>query len=123
MEVFQEEGEIMVHNKRNNGKLFGIIKPKEIVNSPYNISEYLIKEEDNKLEFNEHSQKLSFNSGHTKNCNKGCYLFLIYYNEDINNAKPIIGYEYTLLTRIWDADDLSPQIINIQFNEYIFGTF
>ena len=25
MEVFQEEGEIMLHSKRNNGKLFGYV--------------------------------------------------------------------------------------------------
>ena len=40
MEVFEEEGEIMLHNKRNNGKLFGLIKPKKGV-YPFNMSEYL----------------------------------------------------------------------------------
>ena len=123
MEVFQEEGEIMLHSKRNNGKLFGYIKPKNQVKSPYNISEYLKEENDNELEFNRHTQKLSFNSGDTKNCKKGCYLFLTYENENINNKESIIGYEYTLLARIWDVEEFSPQIINIPFNEYIFGTF
>ena len=56
MEVFQEEGEIMLHSKRNNGKLFGLIKLKSKVKSPYNISEYLKEEKDNELEFNEHSK-------------------------------------------------------------------
>jgi len=123
MEVFEEEGEIMLHSKRNNGKLFGLIKTKKDIKYPFNMSEYLTDENDNKLEFNEHTQKLSFNSSHTKDCKKGCYLFLTYKNENINNTKPIIGYEYTLLSRIWDVDDFSPQIINIPFNEYIFGTF
>ena len=123
MEIFEEEGEIMLHSKRNNGKLFGLIKPKENAKYPFNISEYLTEDKDNQLEFNEHTQKLSFNSGHTKRCKKGCYLFLTYKNENIGNANPIIGYEYTLLARIWDVDDFSPQIINIPFNEYIFGTF
>ena len=35
MQVFEEEGEIMLHNKRNTGKLFGIIKEGTI--DPYNI--------------------------------------------------------------------------------------
>ena len=48
---------------------------------------------------------------------------LTYYNKNDKSQKPIIGYEYTLLVRIWDVDDYSPQIINIPFNEYIFGTF
>jgi len=122
MEVFEEEGEIILNNKRNSGKLFGLIKNKDGIN-PYNINEYIQNEKDNKLEFNVHTQKLSFNYEHTKNCKKGCYLFLTYYNENNKSQKPIIGYEYTLLVRIWDVDDYSPQIINIPFNEYIFGTF
>ena len=121
MEVFQEEGEIMLHNKRHSGKLFGSIKSKNGFN-PYKISEYK-KLQKNTLEFNEHTQKLRFNSEHTKNCKKGCYLILAYYNENFNKERPIIGYEYTLLARIWDVDDYIPQIINIPFNEYIFGTF
>jgi len=122
MEVFEEEGEIMLNNKRQSGKLYGKIKKKVGIN-PYNINEYIQNEEDNQLEFNEHTQKLSFNSRHTKNCTKGCYLFLTYYNKIENHTEPIIGYEYTLLARIWDVEDFGPQIINIPFNEYIFGTF
>jgi len=125
MEVFEEEGEIMLNSKRQSGELFGLIKNKKDIN-PYNINEYIQNDtdkKDNKLEFNEHTQKLSFNSENTKNCKKGCYLLLTYYNKNDKSQKPIIGYEYTLLVRIWDVDDYSPQIINIPFNEYIFGTF
>ena len=68
--------------------------------------EYLTEEKFKELEFNEHTQKLSFNSSHTKNCKKGCYLFLTYKNEDIANTEPIIGYEYTLFVRIWDVEIL-----------------
>ena len=124
MEVFEEEGEIMLNNKRQSGKLFGFIKDKEGIN-PYNTSKYIqndIDNKDNQLEFNEHTQKLSFNYEHTKNCEKGCYLFLTYYNKKEENIT-VIGYEYTLLVRIWDVEDFGPQIINIPFNEYIFGTF
>ena len=110
----------MLHNKRHSGKLFGSIKSKNGFN-PYKISGY--KKIKNTLEFNEHTQKLRFNSEHTKDCKKGCYLILAYYNENYNKERPIIGYEYTLLSRIWDIDDYIPQIINIPFNEHIFGTF
>jgi len=122
MEVFEEEGEIMLNNKRQNGELFGLIKNKEGIN-PYNINEYIKNKKDNKLEFNEHTQKLSFNSEITKNCKKGCYLFLTFSNKNDKSQKQLIGNEYTLLVRIWDVDDYRPQIINIPFNEYIFGTF
>ena len=121
MQVLDEEGEIMLHNKRNNGKLFGVIKGGNI--DPYNISEYSKDEKDNELEFNEHTQKLSFNSEHTKNCKKGCYLLISYYNDNYNTNRPIINYEYTLYARIWDYDDEISQIINIPINEFIFGTF
>ena len=120
MEVFEEEGEIILNNKRNSGKLFGIIKNKEGIN-PYNIKEYIKNETDSQLEFNEHTQKLSFNSEHTQNCSIGCFLLITYYNN--GRVSPSIGYEYTLLVRIKDVDDFSPQVINIPFNEYIFSTF
>ena len=122
IQVFEEEGEIMLHNKRNTGKLFGIIK--EGIIEPYNISEYLQEEKDNKLEFNVHTQKLSFNSSHTQNCKEeGCYLLITYYNENYNTNNPIINYEYTLYARIWNIEDEISQIINIPINEFIFGTF
>jgi len=125
MEVFEEEGEIILNNKRQDGKIFGLIKNKNGTN-PYNINEYINDDQNKKgksLKFDNHAQTLSFNSEDTKNCKKGCYLFLTYYNQNENHTKPIIGYEYTLLVRIWDVDDYRPQIINLPFNEYIFGTF
>ena len=120
MQVLVEEGEVMLHNKRNTGKLFGVIK--QFID-PYNISEYPKDEKDNQLEFNEHTQKLSFTSENTYFCNKGCYLLITYYNENYNTNKPIINYEYSLYARIWDVDDEASQIINIPTDEFIFGTF
>ena len=124
VKVLEEEGEIMLHNKRNNGKLLGIIKNKEYVD-PENKENYIQRKKDNQLEFDEHSQKLSFNYEHTKNCSKGCYLFITYYNENYNKSenKSITGHEYTLLVRTWNVEDDTPQIINVPLNEYIFGTF
>jgi len=117
-----EEGEIILHNKRLYGELFGIIKPKLNIN-PYNKSHYIEQYKYNELQFDPHTLKLSFKSYQTKQCKKGCYLFITYkhYNNDYNNQ--IVGFEYTLLTRIWDEEEISPQIIDISFNEYIFGYF
>ena len=121
MQILEEEGEIMLHNKRNTGKLFGVIKKGTI--DPYNISEYSKEENDNELEFYEHTQKLSFNYKHTRDCKKGCYLLITFYNENNDIYNPIIGYEFTLLARVWDVEEYSIQIINIPLNEFIFGTF
>jgi hypothetical protein len=121
MEVFyEEEGEVMLHNKRQNGKLYGIIKPKNI--DPYNISEYL--KNDSLLEFDKHNQKLSFKSPQTENCEKGCYLLITFDHQENISHIPIVGFEFTLLARIWDVENyINTPIINIPFNEYIFGSF
>ena len=52
----------------------------------------------------------------------GCYL-LITYSHDIYDLNPRVGFEYTLLARIWDEEKIDSKIINIPFNEYIFGVF
>ena len=116
-----EEGEIMLHNKRLYGELFGIIKPKSNIN-PYNESQYIKEDKYNELQFDSHTLKLSFKSYQTEQCEEGCYLFITYihYNDEYS---PKVGFEYTLLARIWDEEEINPQIIDIPFNEYIFGTF
>ena len=68
------------------------------------------------------TRQLSFKSNPTEQCEKGCYLFLRYSHDNYNfNSR--VGFEYTLLTRIWDEEKIDSQIINIPFNEYIFGVF
>ena len=121
MEIFnEEEGEVMLHNKRQNGVLYGIIKPKNI--NPYNISEYFVN--NSLLEFDTHTQKLSFKSIQTENCEKGCYLLILFDHQENPSHMPIVGFEFTLLARIWDEENyMNTPIINIPFNEYIFGSF
>ena len=116
-----EEGEIMLHNKRLYGELFGIIKPKSNIN-PYDETQYIKEYKYNQLQFDAHTLKLSFKSYQTEQCEEGCYLFITYihYNDDYT---PIVGFDYTLLARIWDEEEINPQLINIPFNEYIFGNF
>jgi len=122
LEVFKgEEGEVMLHNKRLYGELYGYIKSKSRIN-PYNREEYLKKGEDNQLQFYANTRKLSFKLNQTEQCEEGCYLFITYShdNYDFNSR---VGFEYTLLARIWDEEEIGSQIINIPFNEYIFGVF
>ena len=123
MKIFQgEEGEIMLHNKRTNGKLLGLITN----NTDINIKNFANKSTNNSLVYDKHTQKLNFRFADTDKCKKGCNLLITYVHENDkieNNDQDEIGYEFTLLVRVWDEMDLSPQIINIPFNEYIFGYF
>ena len=123
LEIFKdEEGEIMLHDKRFYGELYGVIKPKSNI-KPYNETKEYIKEaSSNKLKYDNHTLKLSFKLNETKQCEEGCYL-LITYTHDNFDFNQIIGSEFTLLVRIWDKEDIGSQIINIPFNEYIFGEF
>ena len=127
MEVFKDqEGEIMIHNKRQKGILIADLKKKSQIMDLNVIANYPNKSTKTNLEYNPHYLKLSFNYEQTAKCENGCYLLLTYYKEvydssDVNDA--IIGYEYTIFSRIWDCMEFSSQIINIPFNEYIFGSF
>ena len=125
MEVFKdEEGEIMLHNKRQKGILFANLTEKSKINDLNNIDIYPTNETNSSLKFNEHTLKLTFNYTDTLICENGCYLLMAYYKENYDEDNRILkGYEYTILSRIWDYMEFSPQIINIPFNEYIFGSF
>jgi len=127
MEVFKgEEGEIVLFNKRQNGILKGRIIEKNNNITPnvekfpkYNESEEL---SNGYLEFNIYNHYLSYNSSHTGNCEKGCFLLITYYS-NISKTLGISGTEFSLLSRFWDEEIFKSQIINIPLNEYIFGYF
>ena len=132
MEVFKdEEGEIMLNNKWQNGVLIGTIIKKGNISEDdnKNINNYFPKynniysvNNNENLYFNEYSQKLIFNSSQTSFCEKGCYLLITYYSPKFN-ITTIKGIEFTLLSKIWDKEEFVPQIVNIPLNEYIFGSF
>ena len=123
LEVFKdEEGEIILHDKRFCGKLNGIIRPKSSIKFYYNATEYLNEDSNNKLKFDSHTLKLSFKLNESKQCEEGCYLFITYTHDNFD-FNPIFGSELTLLVRTWSKENIFPQIINIPFNEYIFGVF
>ena len=121
LKVFKgEEGELMIHNKRINGRLFGeIIKNNSL--DIYNKNNYPIEESN--LTFNDYTLKIKFNFNDTKDCQDGCYLLITYFHKNLQYINTSVGYEFTLLVRTWDDLDLSPQRINIPFNELIFGHF
>ena len=122
LEVYKgEEGEVILHNKRLYGELYGNIKSKSGIN-PYNRKEYIKDDKNNQLKFDANTRKLSFKLNQTKQCEDGCYLFITYYHDNYDFSSRV-GFEYTLLARIWDKDEIGSQIINIPFNEYIFGVF
>ena len=127
MKVFKgEEGEIQLFNKRQNGILLSKIIKKnkgEIIpninefpknNENYMFSNYYLK-------FNLYSQNLMFNSSHTEKCEEGCFLLITYYS-NISKSLEIKGTEFSILSRIWDEEEFSSQIINIPLSEYIFGS-
>ena len=126
MEIFKgEEGEIILHSKRTNGKLYGLIIPKnnnDNLDIKNDINRYYPFNKERVLEYNENTFKLKYNFSNTNICEEGCYLLITYFHENFEH-KFIVGYEFTLLVKAWDDIDLKPKIINIPFNEYIFGYF
>ena len=131
MEIFKDEvGEIMLHDKRQNGKIIGKICKKDEIDCKIDDINTFPKFDEignnNYLEYHENIKKLKFEFEKTEYCQEGCFLLITYYHK-INyerNDNLIIGYEFTLLERIWNYEDWhNTPIINIPNNEYIFGYF
>ena len=129
MEIFKgEEGEIMIFNKKKNGVLLSNITKISVDGLNYimlNIDEFPKYNESNVLsnnfsEFNIYNQKLSFTSSDTEKCETGCFLLISYYSR-ISQFLEINGTEFSILSRIWNKEELKSQLINIPLNEYIFG--
>ena len=126
MEVFKDqEGEIMLHSKREKGILFAKLYEINSANDPNDINLYPKDELDSSLNYNQHILKLNFSYEDTSICDNGCYLLISFYHEINNDIDKnfSIGYEYTILSRVWDYLEYSSQIVNIPFNEYIIGSF
>ena len=127
LEVFnEEEGELMLHNKRFYGELIAKIVTKDEINynDIYNSSIYPKYNNDSKLlNYNPHSLKLIYRYKETSICTKGCYILIAYEQKksEIKNIK--IGYEFTILSRSWNYSDFSSQIVDIPFGEYLLGAF
>ena len=140
LEVFKGEyGEIVLNNKKYNGILISkIISKTEGLEKKINSSSEIYPKQEIEdledtnigaefLEYNEYSQKISFNSDKTKLCEEnGCYLLVTYQSIYLENAHNsiITGTEFSLLGRIMeDEEEFKSQIINIPLNEYILGSF
>ena len=123
-----EEGELMLHNKRNYGILHAkIVNKTDKENNTYdiyNISNYpkgnFPKEE---LEYDQHYLQLKFDNTQTSNCINGCYLLITYEQKKSEGEFPLVGYEFTILSRIWNSTDYISSIVDISYNEYIISCF
>ena len=91
-----------------------IIKSKSKID-PYNKENYIKEGKNDELHFDANTRKLSFKSYQTEKCENGCYLLIIYKHENYNFSTKV-GFEYTLLARIWYEVEIGSQIINSPFN-------
>ena len=116
-----EEGEIMLHDKRQNGKLIGKICNKTDIQCMEFENETIA----NNYLYKEHIRKLNFTYEETDYCQGSCILLITYYHNAFGKINDtIIGFEFTLLARIWDKNDWSDtNIVTIPNDEYIFGYF
>ena len=128
LEVFnEEEGEVMLHNKRFYGELIAKIVTKDEINNT-NITDSSIYPQENdtnstNINYNPHNLKLIYSYKDTLKCVDGCYILITYKQKKSEGYFPNIGYEFTLLSRSWNYSDYIPQIIDIPFNEFILGAF
>ena len=125
MEVlYGEEGELMLHNKRQHGILHAIIKNKTNIISINNITEYPNgNSNEKKLEYDQHYLQLKFNDTNTLQCTNGCYMLITYEQKQSLDGYHAVGYEFTILSRTWNQSDYISSIIDIPFNEYIISCF
>ena len=119
-----EEGELMLHNKRLYGVLHAKIINKSEIKDINDISKYPDgKDNKTEIEYNEHKLKLKYSYENTSHCFNGCYMLITYEQTKSEEDFPLIGYEYTILSRTWNYADSVSKLIDIPPNEYIIGCF
>jgi hypothetical protein len=126
-EIFKgEEGELMLHNKRFYGELYGKIIEKNEKNKDllYNTSIYPSSSSKNRnLEYNQNYLQLKYSYKNTSNCFNGCFLLITYEGALFKDNFPLVGYEFTILSRSWTYTDYITEIIDIPYNEFIISCF
>ena len=120
-----KEGELFLHNKRNYGVLHAILKDKNDIKNNISDSSNYPKgnNPDEELEYDQHYLQLKFNNDNTSNCKNGCYLLITYEQKKSDGEFPLVGYEFTILSRTWNQSDYISTIIDIPYNEYIISCF
>ena len=125
-----EEAEFMLHNKRLYGVLYAKVMNKSYINDINDLyndtSLYPIGEDENDtiVDYNEHRLQMKINNdNYTKDCSNGCYILMTYEQTKSEEDFPLIGYEYTILSRTWNNTDGAVKLIEIFPNEYIVGCF
>ena len=122
VEVFKgEEGELMLHNKRFYGELYGKIIEKNEKNKEllYDTSIYPSSSSKNRnLEYNQNYLQLKYRYKNTSNCFNWCFLLITYERTPFKDNFPLVGYEFTILSRTWKYIDYITEIIDIPYNEF-----
>ena len=75
------------------------------------------------LEYNQHYLQLKYNYRKASKCSNGCYLLIIYERAPFKDNFPLVGYEYTIISRTWKYTDYITEIIDIPYNEFVIGCF
>ena len=118
-----EEGELMLHNKR----LYGVLHAKIVNKSEIDLNDTSIypygKDNKAELDYNQHKLQLIYSYNNTRYCFDGCYLLITYEQIKSEENFPLIGYEYTILSRTWNYTDSVSKLITIPPNEYIISCF
>ena len=121
-----EEGELMLHNKVLYGVLYGkIVEQKDITleDLKTKTSFYPKQSTSSDISYHPHLLKLNFSYIDTSHCFNGCYLLITYEQKRNEGDYPLIGYEYTILSRFWNYTDYNSKIVDIPYNEYLIGSF
>ena len=113
----------MLHNKRFYAELYGKIIKKNETNETdlNNISIYPTSSSKDILLYEQYYLKLKYSYLDTFKCYKGCYLLITYEQSTSEGSFPLVGYEFTILSRSWNYTNYISQIIDIPFNEFIIG--
>ena len=119
-----EEGEIIINNKRGNGVLFGkTIKIDENSNSWEELIS-LPNEDDilENLKYDDINHILKFNKSNTNFCDdEGCLLFVGVKNTDKYNNNNL-NFEFNIFARVYDLNKKMENTIIIPPNEFIKGS-
>ena len=126
-EILPSEGiELMLHNKRLSGVLYAkLIEKKYIsnINDLYNnLSLYPHSKEEANSIYNEQNLQLKLKESDI-DFFKAYYILITYEQIQSKEEFPVIGYEYTILSRTWNYSNSFSNLIDIPSNEYIIGYF
>lgn len=122
--VKNQSGEIVIHLKRGGALVVAKIVPLDVIeeDADWNGRIRLPEMEDcyirdqNYIHFDSFNKKLVFNETHTKDCDKGCEIYIGIFSSDLTMMFGTPIYDYSIFIR---SDDT---IVSIPVNEHVFGS-